>query len=336
MRTRKRFALISCLLAFTAIGGGLAVGNLPARGAAQESVKRPRALVQIARHPPRILAAEVEHADDYPRYLKTQASLIKSRLVLTAAFRSPEARRLAAIKGPTDPLAWLEQNLEVTNLPDTELLQVAMAAGSGASGADQAALINAVVRAYMDEVVHRDANLRRERYDRLRKISSAYAENLRERRDTLRKLSSSAERDGLLAGALKESLPRLYNELRSQQVKLRLERAEAETILARRKKAEGSATDLARKEMAQIEDRLAVVIAQEKVLDQELGRVVHELRADGSQTLSNELDRTALKDEIAQMGEAAHKVADEVEAMNVELEAPPRVRLIEEAVPPSP
>src|SRR5262249_25213927 len=156
MRTRKRLVLVSCLLAFTAIGGGLAVGNLPARGAAQESAKRPRALVQIARQPPKILAAEVENADDYARYLKTQASLIKSRLVLTAAFRSPEVQRLPAIKSRTDPLAWLEQNLEVTNLPDTELLQVAMMASSGASGTDQASLINTVVRAYMDEVVHRD------------------------------------------------------------------------------------------------------------------------------------------------------------------------------------
>ena len=131
MRTRKRFVLVSCLLAFTAIGGGLAVGNLRAGGAAQESVKRPRALVLIARQPPKILAAEVENADDYARYLKTQASLIKSGLVLMTACRSPEVRRLPAVKSRTDPVAWLEQNLEVTNLPDTELLQVAMAAGSG-------------------------------------------------------------------------------------------------------------------------------------------------------------------------------------------------------------
>jgi hypothetical protein len=144
------------------------------------------------------------------------------------------------------------------------------------------------------------------------------------------------ERDDRLAGLRKESLPRLYHEFRSQQVKLRLERVEAETLLARRKKAEGTATEPARKEMAQIEDRVAVAIAQEKVLDQELERVVHELRADGSQTLSHELSLAALKDEIAQMEEAARKVAAEVEALNLERDAPPRIRLIEEAAPTSP
>jgi hypothetical protein len=333
---RKRFVLVSCLLAFTAFGGGLVVGNLPAQGAARESVKRPRALVQIARQPPKVLAAEVENADDYARHLKTQASLIKSGLVLNTAFRTPEVRRLPAIKSQTDPVAWLKQNLEVTNLPDTELLQVAMATGAGASGTDQAALINAVIHAYMDEVVNLEFKLRRERHDRLRKISSAYAENLRERREMLRKLSSSAESDTRLAVLQNESLPRLYNDLRSQQVKLRLQRVEAETLLARRKKAEGAATDPAHKEMAQIEDRLAVAIAQEKLLGQELERVVHELRADGSQTLRNEFHREVLQDEIAQMERAASKVADEVEALNIELQAPPRIRLIEGAAPTSP
>jgi hypothetical protein len=188
----------------------------------------------------------------------------------------------------------------------------------------------------MDEVVNLDRKLRRERYDRLRKIRSAYAENLRERRDMLHKLSSSAERDDRLAGLRKESLPRLYHELRSQQVKLRLERVEAETLLARRKRAEGAATEPARKEMAQVEDRLAVAMAQEKVLDQELERVAHELREDAGQTLNSGLSLRALEDEIAQMKEAARKVAAEVEALNLELDAPPRIRLIEEAAPTSP
>src|SRR5262249_49623551 len=154
MRTRKRLVLVTGLLASAAAVGGLVVGNLPARGAAQEADKRSHALLQVARQPPRILSGAVEDANDYSRSLKTQASLIKSRLVLQTAFQRPEVRRLPAIKNRTDPVAWLEQNLDVTNLPDTELLQVSMAARSGASGSDQAALINAVVHAYLDEVVN--------------------------------------------------------------------------------------------------------------------------------------------------------------------------------------
>ena len=48
------------------------------------------------------------------------------------------------------------------------------------------------------------------------------------------------------------------------------------------------------------------------------------------------LDLTANEREIALMEDAAQKVAAEVEAWNVELEAPPRIRLIEEAAPHGP
>jgi hypothetical protein len=335
MQPRQRFVLASFLFACTAAAGSLVIWNLPARGAAQESVKRPRALVQIARQPPKVLSAPVENAEDYARYLKTHITLIKSQLVLNGALRSNEVSRLPAIKSQTDPVAWLQENLEVTILPDTELLQVSMAAGSGASGTDRAALINAVVRTYMDEHVDANAKRRTERFDTLKKIKTNYAELLKERRDRLRKLSEAVGRDEPLNNLEKEALPRLYHDLRAQRVKLRLERAEAETILVRRK-AEGAASDSARKELVQIEDRIAVLTAQEKVLDEEVENMTLHLRRDDFRSVSNTLDLAALKDEIDQVKNAAQRVAQEVEALTIELGAPSRIRLIEQAVVPSP
>ena len=171
----------------------------------------------------------------------------------------------------------------------------------------------------MDEVVNVDAKIRTDRHDRLKKIKQNYAENLKERRENLRKLSSSVGRGEPLAGLEKDVLPRLYHDLRTQRVKLRIERAEAETILARRKGAPGAGNDPVRKEIAQIEDRLAVLSAGQKVLDEELERVSHEIHGAGDR----DLDLESVKDDIAQMEDSSRKVSAEVEALNVELQAPP-------------
>ena len=65
------------------------------------------------------------------------------------------------------------------------------------------------------------------------------------------------------------------------------------------------------------------------MLDEELERLAHEMHAVAIQ----ELDMKAVKDEIEQIEDAARKIAAEVEALNVELEAPPRIRIIDLAAP---
>ena len=56
---------------------------------------------------------------------------------------------------------------------------------------------------------------------------------------------------------------------------------------------------------------------------------------EGNQSLTNKtLDLQSQQDEIAQMQQSAVKVGSEVEALNVELGAPPRIRTIEDAVAP--
>ncbi len=54
-----------------------------------------------------------------------------------------------------------------------------------------------------------------------------------------------------------------------------------------------------------------------------------------SKTLNTKtLDLTALSEEVSQLLSTSSQVSTEVEALNVELQAPPRVRTIEDAVPP--
>lgn len=100
----------------------------------------------------------------------------------------------------------------------------------------------------------------------------------------------------------------------------------------RRRKAETAATDPARKEIAQLEDRLAVVIAGQKLIREAEQRLVPNL---GETLTRNTPDLSEDQKEVALMEAAADRVGQEVEALNVELEAPPRIRAIDDASVPS-
>ncbi len=340
MRTGKLFVLALSLLALIAVGGRLLVWGLPILRAAQESDTKPQATLLIVRHPPQFSFSSFKEGssagdsiENYQSYLKTQSVLIKSRLVLSVALGDHRVSQLLSIKNQIDPMAWLQHSLEVTNPKDTDILHVSLAPASGASGTDQAAIINAIVQAYLNEVVNADLKRQVNRLNLLRKLEQAKEHELHERRETLRKLSFSEGEGAPTRNLEKDALPRLYHDLKTQRVKLRLERSEAETLMARRKGVPAAATDQVRsKEIAQFEDRLAVMSAGQKVLDEELERLSHEMGGAANQ----ELDRKAMNDDIARLEEVSRKIGSEVEALNVQLQAPPRIRVFEEAAPARP
>jgi uncharacterized protein involved in exopolysaccharide biosynthesis len=254
-------------------------------------------------------------------------TLIKSRLVLDAALQDENVRKNRLVQRKKDPIMWLQDNLNVEFVPGTEVMEISL---RGDNPKELAGVVNAVKKAYMDEVVNVDARRRADRHAQLKKIKQNYTAALNERRSIARELSENAERSELLPSLVDHSAPRLFHDLRTQRVQLRLERAEAETLLARRKKSAAADTDPIRKEIAQLEDRLAVVTARQTVLDDELERVTHQMRGSSVQAL----DLKEIQEDIAHMQDAYRKVSAEIEALNIELEAPPRVRVIEDAVSP--
>ena len=270
-----------------------------------------------------------DKSEDYNRYLQTQLARIKSRSVINAALQQPEISQLAAIRSQPDPVAWLEQNLETINLNGSELVQVSLSPRSGANGKDQAAIINAIVSAYVEEVTDAEGKRQSNRHDTLKKIKQKYTEILRERRQHARRLSEAVE---TLSGVEQSTLAHRHERLLDQRFKLRLDRAEAETLLGRRQNAANRESDAVRKEIAQLEDRLAILTAHEKVLQEELKEVSREQRS----FTSNALDLKEMNEELAQMEEAARKVGSEVEKLNIALDAPPRVRVIDNAADTAP
>jgi uncharacterized protein involved in exopolysaccharide biosynthesis len=272
---------------------------------------------------------ESETEQDYARYKQTQQALVKSHLVVNAALRNKNISGFRMVREQSDPIAWLSDSLEVEFVVGTELMEIAL---SGDNPEELAAIVNAVKTAYKEEVVNFDIKRRADRHTKLKHIKEEYGNLLNHWRAVLReKVDTQRGADPVAIMERKEESMEFRRTLKSQLLNLELELAEAEALLARRKESTGSASDAVRKEIAQIEDRVAGIKARQKVLDQRL----KEVNADTSVTGAARVDLEALKDEIATLGGVYRKISDELEELNVEQEAPARVRTIEDAVPPT-
>ncbi len=125
---------------------------------------------------------------DLELYRMTQAALIKSPKVLEAALSQDNIRQLAIVQQEADPVGWLENTLIVEPIRNTELLRV----GLSASRADETAeLINAIVKAYLKEVVNRDQRTREAQLKNLKSV----VENTEKNLDLKRKNISTVAKD---------------------------------------------------------------------------------------------------------------------------------------------
>jgi beta-lactamase regulating signal transducer with metallopeptidase domain len=99
-----------------------------------------------------------------------QIALLKSDRVLRQALTEPGIAQLAIVKAQADPVRWLQKNLQAQYEADSDKLRVQLAAGP----ADEAAkIVNAVVKAYFDEIVNESS---RRRKAELAKLQRAYNE----------------------------------------------------------------------------------------------------------------------------------------------------------------
>jgi hypothetical protein len=226
------------------------------------------------------------------------------------------------IKGQKDPVGWVLKHLQVRFPGESEILEIFLDTGGPA---EAASLVNAITRTYMDEVLGRDQKERNHRLQALKELRKTYADLMHSRRVALRQLNSATETNDLE----KQTSKRVYRDLRLQETKLRLEKAEAATLLERRKQGDEAGADTARKEIARLKDRLAVLDAQIGLLEQERDRLSRNNQK-GTEILQ---DLSDLKEELSQIEESQKKINIEIESLSVDLTAPPRIRLLELAEP---
>ena len=106
-------------------------------------------LIRVKRTEPHLLQKIVSSDQEYMAYKQTQATLLTSPFVLTAALRQPGIQQLPMIREESEPLGWLADELRVFYPGDSEILQVSM---SGDSGDDLKKIVDAVVDAYIYEI----------------------------------------------------------------------------------------------------------------------------------------------------------------------------------------
>lgn len=147
-----------------------------------------RSQLIVASDQPRVMFQTSEANSDGNSFRSTQMALIKSRLVLNAALRHPKVAEASMLREHEDAVAWLEKEVKVGTAASPEILSVAL---SGEQPAEQKLIVDAIVTAYMQEIVNKDHIKRQARLDQLKGITAQYDEQLRRKRRTLRELAEN-------------------------------------------------------------------------------------------------------------------------------------------------
>ncbi len=96
---------------------------------------------------------DISHRNDqnYDTLKKTQLALLKSNFVLSAAIRNPSIASLSALAGKGEPVEWLQENLDVDFPQNGQILSISLSGNELTE--DLVQLVNAVAKAYKDEVI---------------------------------------------------------------------------------------------------------------------------------------------------------------------------------------
>jgi RNA polymerase sigma factor (sigma-70 family) len=339
LRTRIKLVVTS-LLALGLLG--TAAGLLAFRAAAKETSAAPPpaddpaavkpapepdvyALLLIEEGEPRLLfhGRRAAGDGDPSTYRRTQAVLLKSRSTLQAALQRKETKGLAIIQSKADPVRWLGQNVEAVFLENTGVLRVSLREGRPE---ERATLINAVVEQYLNEVVYSEQREKEQRVAEVDKLLSVRDDSLKQKRDALSRLSRQL---GIASSAIKRHFDRddlsLY---RKELLRVRLAKVAAQ---ARHKHRKAGAGEGGKAAVAELEEEIAVLAEQEKLLQQNISEVTEKvLRASESEAAeSGQLQ--SLRDAIAAEELFYKELVGRLETYRTELRAGPRVRLLQSA-----
>ncbi len=124
----------------------------------------------------------------YDLYQNTQAQMMRTPFVLNAAIRDEEIAKLWVLREQPDPVGWLQENVRVAFPGKGEIMQVSL---DTKSPSDCVKLVNAVVDAYMKEVVIDERNERVRRLETLRRAHVEKEGEIRQKQGELRQLASA-------------------------------------------------------------------------------------------------------------------------------------------------
>jgi polysaccharide biosynthesis transport protein len=368
----------------------------------------PAVLLRVAPEQSRIIAAKGDTSGAFRRYGATQQQLIKSRPVIVAALKKAEIAELPSVRQHKDPAAWLVRDLRVDFPGNGEVMRLRLTA---AKGEDTAKVLNAVVRAYLSEVVDGEQKERAIRLGELEKIIAQNDTELRELREKARQL---AEAEGVAAdpdvatyksqlalsqlSQARNELVRVQNDLTRADAQLGMQKKFAETpanlepsesevdafvqadpttsqvlvpLVAQIRKqlleAESRPGPSGSQSVEKLQENLKAVQAEiaarraelrkglpqrkraaleaeirgseaqisgVKDLEKRCKENVEQLQAQANRYGGGNADLLAMAEQVRQLERLNSQLAEERGLLKVELKAPPRVRLIQEAEAP--
>jgi len=150
------------------------------------------ARLHVASVPPTFMYKTREASTDYAMFRQTQLALLRSQQVLDSALGSPEVAELKALSTMADPSDWLREQLSISFASGSEVLEISL---SGDDPKMVAVLVNAVMAAYMDEVVNADHIERNRRLEKLKEIWKNYDSDLKQKREKLREIAAAIGSD---------------------------------------------------------------------------------------------------------------------------------------------
>lgn len=136
--------------------------------------------------------AATAQTKDFDVFKQTQVAYIRSPFVLIAALGANEAKisRLPMFDDVDDKVMWLQEQLQVSFPSRGEILEVTMSGPHPKE--DLKAVVEAVCKAYYDEVVFRDKSLRTLPLQLLKRASADLAETVREKLENYEQLAKDA------------------------------------------------------------------------------------------------------------------------------------------------
>ncbi len=150
------------------------------------------ALFQVSNQQDSLFGMNRQTQQSFDVMKKTQLAKLKSNYVLTAAIRDPKVGGLSALAGEKDPVQWLQDNLEVDFPQNGEVLSIALSGNELPE--DLVTLVNAVAKAYQDEVITDMRQIRATNHDLLARKLAELNSEMKEKLNTYLDIAKESDR----------------------------------------------------------------------------------------------------------------------------------------------
>ena len=214
------------------------------------------ALLELAPTTPIILGKTADQGqqgmNEFDIFRDNQKNLVTSRFVITAALRDAKLKNRPCIlreDASHNTIAWLTSEVKAEFVSKNAGLMTVSATETDAQ--DAAAIVNAVVDAYMNEVVNADRQQRRDRLSELQQISAEKENEVRTKREQLkRELENIGASDDQTMVARGQLAVNMYAEFQREFQRMR---AEHRILLGKLQEAKRTAADLPTAEIPESE-----------------------------------------------------------------------------------